>query len=356
MKTVMTVLGPIRPEELGVTLTHEHVFVDASANFVYQTKASALGKLHAPIEISMIGTLRRRPFSTTLDNVVLSDEATAISELLLYKNEGGGALVDCTVIGVGRDPEAVRRVSRATGLHIIQGTGIYVERSHPDWVRSRSTDELADQFKRDIQVGIDETGVRAGILGEIGVSGSPKGRVDYGRTGEITEEEERVLRAAGRASVATGAAVSLHLDGRGRAGTYVFDVLAQEGVAPDRMIMGHIDIAKDPPYQLRLAEKGVYLEFDTFGREYYSEEIGVSRPSDTQRIEYLKALLDAGFVRQILFSQDICLKMDLRRYGGHGYNHILLSVLPMLRRAGIGDDTIRTILVENPMRALAFGA
>lgn len=354
MSVVMTVLGPIAPEKLGVTLTHEHVFVDASANFVYPTAASAMATLNRPVEIEMLGKLRRRPFGTTLDNVVLSDEGTAIRELMLFKQEGGDALVDCTVIGVGRDPLGLRRVARATGLHIIQGTGIYVERSHPDWVQERSVDQLAGQFVRDMMVGIDDTGVRAGVLGEIGVSGSPKGKANYTRTGEITSEEERVVRAAGRASVATGAAVSMHLDARGRAAPRVFEILTEEGVRPDRMIMGHMDITKDPAYMVQMAQKGCYVQLDTFGREYYSDEIGIARPNDTQRIEYLKGLIAAGFLRQLLISQDICLKMDLREYGGHGYNHILASALPMFRRAGVGEDVIRTIMVDNPQRALTI--
>lgn len=347
----MTVLGPIPPHEAGTTLVHEHVFFDHTRNFHYSDTATARGLLTKPVEMSMLGLLRRRPTGTTLDNVLLSDEDTAIAELSRFKREGGGLVVDCTVLGIGRDPGALRRVSRATNLHIVQGTGLYTERSHPAWVKEWTVDQLAHLFIRDIQVGIDDTGVKAGILGEIGTSLvlGPSGP-----TADMTANEEKVLRAAGRASVATGAAVSVHVDVRGKGALRVIDVLVEEGVAPDRMIMGHLDIARDLDYHRAVAARGVFLAYDEFGRDYYSDEVGVSRPSDVTRIEFLQALLGAGHEDQMLLSQDVCLKMDLRKYGGNGYDHILASVVPMFRSAGIGDDQITKMLVGNPLRALAF--
>jgi phosphotriesterase-related protein len=353
---VITVLGPVEPTNLGPTLMHEHVFVDISCYFVAPDEASLKKYINAPVEISMLGYLRRRPTSFTLDNVILSDESAAIEELRRFKYEGGSALVDCTVVGIGRDPRALRRVARTTDLHIIQGTGIYTESAHPSWVAKRSIDELASMFVKDITVGIGDTGVRAGLLGEIGTSGVEKGAPRGLRVGDMTSEEEKVLRAAARASRTTGAAVSLHLDRRGQGALKVIEILSEEGLAPDRMIMGHMDTRSDIDYHLAVVRAGAFIQYDTFGREGYSEETGVAWPSDFRRIEYLCELLKAGFEDQVLLSQDVCLKIDLRKYGGNGYDHILVSILPMFRRAGITEAQIHKMLVSNPRRALALKA
>ena len=261
-KKVMTVLGPVDPETLGPTLTHEHIFIDASCNFVYQEEASLQDLLHAPVSMSMLGLLRRRPFSVCLDNTRLSDESLAIEELTRFQRAGGQTLVDCTVIGIRRDPVAVQRVARATGLNVVQGTGIYVEPSHPDWVATIKVEELAQMFINDVRVGIAETGVRAGLIGEIGTSGVARSSSDYKRVGDITPDEEKVLRAAGRASVETGAAVSVHLDVRGQGAFRIIDILEEEGVAPERMIMSHMDSVADLAYHKAIGARGVFVEYD----------------------------------------------------------------------------------------------
>lgn len=353
-KQILTVLGPVDPREVGPILAHEHIFVDLSCNFVYPTEASIRSLLNAPVDIEMLGVLRRRPFSVCLDNVSLTDEDLAIRELTRFKNAGGSGLVDCTVWGIGLDPLAVARVARATGLHIVQGTGVYVEPSHPDWVRDMTIDELARKFVDEVRVGFGDTGIRAGLLGEIGTSGVSREAKDYNRVGDITADERKVLRAAGRASVETGAAVSVHLDVRGHGAFTIMDILASEGVGSDRMIMCHLDPVADLDYHLEVASRGVFVEYDCFGRDYYSDELGVSWGHDSQRVAYLKALIEAGHGDQLLLAQDICMKMDLRAYGGNGYDHLLTSGWTMFRQAEIDDTQIQKMLVDNPRRALAF--
>lgn len=353
-KKIMTVLGPIEPEQLGTTLMHEHILVDLSCNFLIPEEASLRGYLHQPVTMPMLGLLRRRPFSACLDNVILSDEELAIRELEHYARAGGRSLVDCTTMGIGRDPLAVQRISRATGLNVVLGTGVYVEPAHPDWVADSSQDQLTDLFIREVAVGIGDTGVRAGIIGEIGTSGVAKSQKDYRRVGDVTAEEEKVLRAAGRASVATGAAVTVHLDIRGHGAYTVIDILESEGVAPNRMVMDHLDPVGDYDYCKAIAERGVFLEFDCFGRDYYSEELKLPWGNDTQRVSLLTRLLGDGYEDQMVISQDICLKMDLRAYGGQGYDHLLMWGLPMFRRAGITEAQVHKLFVENPRRALAF--
>jgi phosphotriesterase-related protein len=353
-KQILTVLGPIEPEELGPTTMHEHVLIDLSCNFVTPTEESERTLLDAPVTMDILGVLRRRPFSRCLANVVLDDERLAVEELARFREAGGSGLVDCTVWGIGMDPAAVARIARAAGLHIVQGTGVYVEPSHPEWVQEATIEELAQRFVDEVRVGIGDSGVRAGLLGEIGTSGVSRDAADYARVGDFTPGEEKVLRAAGRASVETGAAVSVHLDVRGQGAFRVIDVLEDEGVAPDRMIMCHLDPVADLDYHLAVAARGVFVEYDCFGREYYSDELGVAWGHDSQRVSWLVSLLEAGYENQILLAQDVCMKIDLRAYGGNGYDHVMTTGLEMLRRAGVGEAKITSMLVENPRRALAF--
>lgn len=353
-KRIQTVLGPVEPEDLGITLMHEHVLVDLTCNFVYPEEASLRAHLDAPVTTSMLGLLRRRPFSACLDNVRLTDEETAVREIGHFARAGGQSLVDCTVAGIGRDPLAVARVARATGLNVILGTGVYVEPAHPAWVADMTMEELTARFINEIVVGIGDTGVRAGIIGEIGTSGVAKGDQNYRRVGDVTPNEEKVVRAAGRASVATGAAVTVHLDVRGTGAYTVMDVLASEGVSPDRMIMDHLDPVGSFDYCKAIADRGAFVELDCFGRDYYSEELEIAWGSDTNRVALLARLLAEGLEDQIVVSQDICMKMDLREYGGQGYDHLLNWGLVMFRRAHITEAQVQKLLVENPRRALAF--
>ena len=351
---VITVLGPIRASELGVTLMHEHMFIDLTCNFVYPDNVTRQAYIEEPVRMDMLGLLRRYPFSLTRDNLRLCDEKVARKELLRFKLEGGSAIVDCTVIGLKRDPLGLRRLARATNVHIIQGTGVYVEPAHPDWVEQVGIDEIAELFVRDIEVGIGDTGVRAGIIGEIGTSGISKTRTDYGKVGDITAEEEKVLRAAARASLRTGASVSVHLDPRGKGAFKAIDILSEENLSPDRMIMGHLDGYPDLDYHLAVADRGAFVEYDSLGREYYADNIDLAFGSDVQRIKLIKEMIDAGFVSQLLLSQDVCMKMDLREYGGFGYDHIVTSGMLMFRQAGIAETDVETMLIHNPARALAL--
>ena len=149
---VMTVLGPIEPDQLGLTMMHEHVFLDLRDTTFSPPPEPTLRQFeHQKVNISFLWLLRRRPMGLCRDNAVLSDEDVAIRELEHFAREGGGTLVDCTMPGIGRDPRALKRVARATGLNIVQGTGAYVELAHPAWVESESVDELAARFASEVR-------------------------------------------------------------------------------------------------------------------------------------------------------------------------------------------------------------
>lgn len=350
--SIVTVLGEVAPEEIGVTMMHEHVFIDVSNNFWGVDDPELVHYRDRPVTLDLVDLLRRYPFSLVVDNVRLDDEQLAVEEVGALRAAGGTTLVDCTVDGIGRDPRAVQRVSRATGVHIVQGTGLYIERAHPPWVADATVDQLAELFASEVRIGIGETGIRAGIIGEIGTSGIDPGT--WRKVADLTPAEEKVLRAAGAASVATGAAVTVHLDPRGQGGDAVIDILEREGVPPDRIVLDHLDAHPDLEYHLRVAERGVYLEYDHFGREYDAPHMGMRYTQDSRRMELVRELVARGHERQLLVSQDVCAKVDLRKFGGNGYGHFLGRIAPQLLSDGLSPETLETILVDNPRRVLSF--
>jgi phosphotriesterase-related protein len=351
----MTVLGPIDPEQLGPTITHEHCVVDLKAWFFEPVEASRRKDMDRPIDMSMLADLRRRPMSTTRDNMALDDIDLIVEELEHFRRAGGKSLVDVTCYGLGRDPIALQRISRATGLNIVMASGFYVENAHPAWVKDRTADQLAELMASEVTDGVGETGVKCGIIGEIGLTGIPKGA---GRTkvGPVTPEEEKTLRAAARAALQTGLTVTVHLDPiPPRASITAVDILEEEGVPPERIILDHMDQVNDLDYHLEAAARGVFIEYDSLGRDHYTDDWGYDFDwgHDSWRVRFAQRLIEAGHGEQLLFSQDVCLKTDLRTYGGVGYSHVLNTICPTLRALGVSQDSIDQILLRNPIRALA---
>jgi phosphotriesterase-related protein len=353
---VMTVLGPVDPAALGKTITHEHCLDDITNWFFAPKAASRTFNVDRPVDMSMLSELRRWPFSTTRDNMILNDEELCIAELEHVVRAGGSTIIDPTCINIGRDPLALQRISRATRLNIVTMTGFYVESAHPDWVADATIDQLAELMIREIRDGIDDTQVHPGAIGEIGLTGIPRG---WGRkkVGAITPNEEKVLRAAGRASVETGLTVTVHTDPLPpHAAHPAIDALEEEGVSPSRIVIDHMDQVNDLDFHRSVADRGVYVEYDSLGREHYSQEWGYmfNWGHDAWRVHFAHALIQEGHGNQLLFSQDVCLKTDLVKYGGPGYGHVFKNIVPMLRELGASNEAIDRILVENPARAFAF--
>ena len=285
--------------------------------------------------------------ATNLDDCRLDDENTTIEEAAVFKRAGGGTLVDVTSIGIGRDPRALARVARATGLNIVMGCSYYVEENHPPecGVEAKGEDAIVDEIVGDIFEGVDGTGVGAGIIGEVGCSWP------------LTVTERKVLRASGRAQQITGAALTVHPGRHPEAPGEIVEVLRGAGADLSRTIICHIDRTLDSKDLVReLAASGCVLEYDLFGSEnsYYPWTIPVDMPNDAQRLGWLEWLVAEGFGDQIVISHDICFKHQLGRYGGHGYGHIPENVVPLMRRKGFDEATINAILVDTPARLLAF--
>ena len=299
---VMTVRGPVPPGELGHTQTHDHVFSD-------------------------ISWARHRWVA-----MPTTDEVQMTEEIRLYKEAGGGAVVDCALEHIGRKPEALRRVSEATGVHIVMGVGFYREPYYPEFVDKWTTQRLAEYMIDEIENGWADTGVRPGVIGEIGIDKR-----------WVQGVEERVIRAAARAHRATGLAVTTHTPPH--TALLFHEILREEGVPPDRIIFGHLDNTLEMDELERVAATGAYIQFDLIGIEWIN--------SDRRRAQFLAELIRRGHGDRLLVSQDMPARPRLKTNGGHGYQHLIDNFLPMLRAEGVEEGDIDRITRTNPARVLA---
>jgi phosphotriesterase-related protein len=204
----------------------------------------------------------------------------------------------------------------------------------------RSVDSLADELVREFEDGVGETGIRPGIIGEIGTD-KPW----------LSPAEERVHRAAARAARRTGMAVTTHgvLSPVGLAQLRVFE---EEGLDPARVVIGHADSWPHLDHYLAIVERGASIQFDFLGMAFTPQE----RVDEPRIIELLTELVSRGHAERILLSQDVCHNQQLKHYGGNGYTYLADAFLPRLREAGVTDDVIDTITVANPRRLLTISA
>lgn len=334
--SVMTVLGPIAPDAMGITLMHEHLVIDAATWWHRPTSPSRMPLAYSLVSSTIYGELRMDPF-VNLDNCRLDDIKVAIDEIQEFKGLGGQTVVDATCRGIGRDPAALQTIAQATGLHIIMGAGFYLESTHPPDVKVLSIQAIEELITQDVQEGVDE--VRAGIIGEVGVSA------------KFTSEEQKVLRGAARAQRSTGVPLTIHMPGWERHGERVLDLVAEEGADLSRTVLDHMNLSfDDPDYQMSLADRGAYLEYDMIGMDYFYADQQGQAPCDEENAQALKRLIDQGYGERLLLSQDVFLKMMLTRHGGFGYGYILRHFVPRLKRHGVTDAQITMMLVENPQR------
>lgn len=335
---IHTVLGELDPAELGPTSMHEHVFADLR---LWAKTGDDGVPWEGPIGPEAQMHLRWNGLHTP-DNLLLHDPDVAVAEMEAVKAAGGGMIVDLTVTGMGRRVADLVEVSRRSGVAIAIGCGYYVEELHPPELAAMSVDEIATSMLDDLRDGVDGTGVRPALIGEIGTNHPP------------TETEWRVVRAAGRAGAESGAAVNVHLSWRGADGLDVVEALVAEGMPVDRVILSHMDENLDRGYHEAVAATGCVIEFDTFGSEYlYSTSSGARNPTDPERLAALAHLIEIGAGDRIVIGCDIWTQGNLLRNGGCGYEHLFARVAPALEWAcGADAATARKIMVETPRRLL----
>lgn len=312
MPHVQTVLGAVDPGALGFTLPHEHTHI---------------ALWHVPG--------RNDYWELTRDEPVILDE------LRRFREVGGSAVVDLTLDGVGRDPAWLARLSERTGLHVVMGCGWYRGMHYPPEARidRRSVDDLADELVREVAEGVRGTGVKPGIIGEIGTD-KPW----------VSPAEERVHRAAARAARRTGLAITTH----GVMSPVALDqlrILEEEGADLSRVVVGHADSYPVLDHLLELLRRGASVEFDFLGMSFTPQE----RHGEGRILELALELLGRGHAERLLLSQDVCHDAQLKRYDGNGYVYLAEAFLPRLRDAGVSEAEIETMTVGNPRRVLSVG-
>jgi phosphotriesterase-related protein len=346
--TVMTVLGPVPADALGITMAHEHLFFDLTCYFNPPADDPNGHLATAPLASLVpedLWWLRTHPMNNRA-NLVQDDVDVAAAEVARYAAAGGVTLVDVTTVGIRETapyPRALAEVARRTGVHIVAGTGFYVASSYAERVGNQPAEALVDQMRRELADGIAGTDVRAGLVGEIGL-GNPPAPV-----------EQRALAAAAQVQREVGCTVSVHPVWGAESALLAARLAEEAGLNPARTAICHLDVRfrEDIAAYQEVARRGFFLELDTFGRDSYYPHVDTQLPSDAERINAVLGLLDAGLGDRLLFAQDICFAHELVRNGGYGYAHVLRTVCPRLRHRGVDEPTLHRILVENPRRWLA---
>lgn len=345
LKKVITVQGEICSEDLGITLMHEHLLLDQSVWGNPEPEETSLKyKYRQNITLQNYSDLIYNGFYYK-DNLRLTDVNDAINEAKLFRDEGGCTIVDVTNIGLGRDPKALYKISIETGLNIVMGCGNYVGGSWNEADKKRSEDQIAEDIVREFNNGVGTTGIKPGIIGEIGIS-------DIRNPLEI-----KGLRGASRAQKEIGCGLTIHTPIWDKVGHAILDVLEEENVPLEKIILSHCDPKMgDFEFLDSLAKRGAYIEFDEFGMHTITPlaDGGMFLPCDNERIENVVKHIKAGNIERILISHDVCLKILTTKYGGFGYGHILKNIVPRFLRAGLTSEQINMILIENPKRILSF--
>lgn len=315
MRAVQTVGGPCAPDDLGTTLMHEHLMIGWPG-----------WEAHADEDRAA----RRERVARCTERM---QELHAL---------GVRTFVDPCPIDLGRDVELMAAVAQAGGVRIVCATGLYKEdQGAPAYFKfhaqfSDAVSAMTDVFVHELTDGIGDTGIRAGII-----------KVATGK-GQVTAYEEQVLRAAARAHRATGVPITTHTD-EGTMGLEQLAILVEEGVRPGAVVIGHSCGSSNLDYHLELLDRGAYLGFDRFGLELLHP--------DRARRAALIGLLGVGFAPRIVLSHD-----TVWCWRGRGPTlpegilpdwrptHLFEKILPSLREAGVREEQIRAMLIDNPRR------
>jgi len=301
--TIQTVLGPIKPDVLGIADIHEHLICSPPS-----------------------------PWRDQDPDLVLDDYQKATEELQSFKDSGGSALVEWSTLDYGRDVLTLQCLSIQTGVHIVAATGYLKGRYCAPFVAEKSIANLVDLLVDELTEGVGDRGVRPGVI----KAGSGPG--------SMNAEDEKILRAAARAHHRTGVPIVTHTE-TGTEGLEQLSLLREEGVNASRVIVGHVDRNLDLASLLSLAETGAYLAFDSVGKEKYG--------SDKTRICLIRKLLDGGFGHQILLGSDLGRRSYWVTHGGNpGLAYLLSQFVPWMKIEGIPHSAIQDILVNNPREAL----
>jgi phosphotriesterase-related protein len=334
---VATVAGEVPAEALGRVLPHEHVLCDL-------TPMGLRDPFVAETEITLANAFEvaYRP-NAHKGNHLLTRRDVAADELRRFAAAGGTTICDLTTEGIAPDPEGLRSLSLETGVAIVMGAGFYTAEFVPAEVRGWEVARLAAAMERQLAEGVGGTGVRAGLIGEVGCSWP------------LDDFERRSLRAAAEVSRRTGAAVSVHPGRHPEAPHEIMDVLERAGADPSRVAIGHVErTLPDFDAIVRLAARGCWIEMDFFGIETSRYWFGAADlPTDWMRIRWIRQAGEEGFGDRLLLSHDICTRSRLAAFGGHGYGHLFTNVAGLMRERGFDDAAFDRLTIANPRRFLS---
>ena len=336
---VHTVTGPIAVEQLGMTLTHEHLFGDLSDAVHPPVRAFPVDLERAEVTPSIAWLLREDPYSSRDNARIVADQGQIVAEeVSIFRAAGGRTILDSST-GVERQPAALLDLARRTGLNIVMAGGWCLshgdERMFTDADIADMTAELISEIRDGVELPSGER-VRVGSIGEIGVGPS------------FTAAERATLVASCLAQVQTGLPLFIHLPGWQRRGHEVLDIIAEHGVDPSAVVLCHMDPSgKDTVYQREIADRGVWLEFDmiAMGLNYPGE--GQS-PSVEDSVHAVSGLIRDGHKGRLLLSQDTGLKVQWTRNGGSGFAYVPVAFLPRLVEAGVDAAVAQSLMTANP--------
>lgn len=260
----------------------------------------------------------------------LDEYENTLTEFRELKKMGVTRIVDVTNRGMGRNIPYVQKMMADSGLKILAATGYYKEPFLPEEVYRLSVKELAAVMIGEIRRGIEDSGVKASVIGEIGTG-----------KGAMSPLEVKVFQASARAHLETGRPLSTHTT-LGTLGLEQLRLFKEAGVDLTKVYIGHVDLSHDLDYILRLLDTGANVGFDTIGKAKYAP--------DEERLDFLQAIADRGLCGQVLMSMDITRKSHLKAHGGLGYGYLLHDFVPRLRERGLSSENIQLMLVKNGQR------
>lgn len=270
-----------------------------------------------------------------IDDTNLNCYDETVAEYKKMYDKGVRNIVDVTNMDMRRNPLYVKRVAEETGMNIVQATGFYQDKFLPEFVTDYSIKQLTDFMVKEIREGIAETDIKAHIIGEIGTSKNI-----------MMPREEKVFEASVLAHKETGVPITTHTT----LGTYGHEQVAffkERGVDLSRVVIGHVDLTGDIDYILHMLDQGVYVEFDTVGKENYQP--------DLLRVEMLKEIEKRGYTDKVFLSMDITRKSNMEYMDGIGYSYLLDTFVPLALNNGVSQKFITKMLEDNPITFMNRG-
>ena len=334
-KFIRTVCGDINPHKIKNVLIHEHIIW----NLINKNKKLTKRNIN----------LSNR-WQTNYENNKNSQNSfqnnfnIATKELKILKAYGGDLIVDQSTFGIGRNVKLLEKISKKSNIKIVAAAGTYRAEFIPKKIKLLNVNELTQRFVKEIEHGIQNTNIKAGIIGEIGCSE------------KINAFEKKALIAAAKTSKLTNAAISIHPGKNPDSPFKIIDILEKENADISRVVICHIDRTYPCGDKLKeLLQKGVYIEWDFFGIENSNLWLdNIELPMDRDRIKLIKKIFKLGYGDKILISQDICSKTRLHNWGGHGYDHIFRNIVPLMKNYNLNHDEIDRLIRINPVNLLSI--